>query len=84
MRKVETDLGREKLDLEGLIGKGEMDGPDGFKAQTNNGTAYWKGTGWNKNGFGGWSGNSNFYGYGQEELPADSTRRPGRSNRTGE
>ena len=32
--------------LESLIEKGEN--PLGFTAQTNNGTAHWKGTGWNK------------------------------------
>ena len=32
---------------ESIIQNGEGEGPGGFKAQTPNGTATWRGTGWN-------------------------------------
>ncbi len=68
---VKSDIPNLKIDFEKLIGKGEN--PQGFTAQTNNGTAHWKGTGWNCT-----------YYFSIPELPPDATRRAGRSNRTGE
>ena len=59
------------MNFEKLIERGEN--PQGFTAQTCNGTARWKGTGWNKS----WD-------FSQPELEPDATRRAGRSNRTGE
>ena len=59
--------------LESLIAPGELDGVDGFQAQTANGTAHWKGTGWNKT-----------FDWESPQLPPDATRPEGRSNRTGE
>lgn len=59
------------LDLEGLIGKGEN--PNGFTAQTANGTAHATGTGWNKD-----------YDWSCNQVEPDATRPAGRSNRTGE
>lgn len=62
------------LDFEKMIQRGEnLKGASGFQAQTVNGTAYWKGSGWNRNEP--WS---------QPELPPDATRPEGRNNRTGE
>jgi hypothetical protein len=58
-------------DLESIISAGEN--PNGFTAQTNNGTAHATGTGWNK--LEPWS---------MPQLPPDSTRPAGRSTRTGE
>jgi hypothetical protein len=58
---------------EKIIASGEMRGPDGFRAETANGTAYATGTGWNKE-----------YDWSMRELPADPVRPAGRSNRTGE
>lgn len=60
-------------DFEGIIAPGELDGPDGFRAQTANGTAYAMGTGHNK-----------VYDYSMPQLPPDATRPAGRSNRSGE
>ena len=60
--------------MESLIERGEGAGAGGFVAQTANGTARWKGTGWNENGPGPTS----------PELPASPTRPGGRSDRTGE
>ena len=72
---------RKSMDFENLIGDGEN--AKGFTAQTPNGTAHWKGTGWNKNGRGGWAANDCCWGDGAEVEP-DATRPAGRSNRTGE
>ena len=58
-------------DLESLIADGEN--PKGFTAQTANGTAHWKGTGWNKE-----------YQWEMPQLEPDATRPSGRANRTGE
>ena len=75
-----------KLDFEKLIAKGEN--PNGFTAQTANGTAHWKGTGWNKD-----EPNLSFGLTGFSPAPWDSpdhqvrpdpTRPAGRNNRTGE
>lgn len=65
--------GRGRMDFEAMIARGELDGPDGFQAQTANGTAHWKGTGWNKD-----------YKTTRPEVAPDRTRPAGRSNRTGE
>lgn len=62
---------RRRIDFEGLYGKGEN--PQGFTAQTANGTAHAMGTGWNR------SEPSSM-----PELPPDRTRPAGRSNRTSE
>ena len=58
-------------DLEGLIAKGQN--PNGFTSQTPNGTGHDIGTGFNK-----------VYPFSMGELPEDSTRPGGRSNRTSE
>ena len=61
-----------KMNFEKLLAKGEN--PMGFTAQTANGTAHYRGTGWNKD-----------YAWQQEQLPPDATRpKFGKSNRTGE
>jgi hypothetical protein len=60
-------------DLESLLAKGEMGGVDGFRSETANGSARWKGTGWNQQ-----------YNYSTPEAPEKPTWRGGRSNRTGE
>ena len=65
------ELNTSKLDFEKLVQHGEN--PRGFTAQTANGTAHWKGTGWNKD-----------YDFRLEQLEPDATRPAGRSNRTGE
>ena len=75
-----------KLDFEKLIAKGEN--PNGFTAQTANGTAHWKGTGWNKDESsyctsGDISGEANWKSPDHQVRPG-STRPDGRSNRTGE
>jgi hypothetical protein len=62
---------RRSLDFEKLIGDGKN--PKGLTAQTANGTAHWKGTGWNMQ-----------YDYEQPQCEPDATRPKGRSNRTGE
>jgi hypothetical protein len=74
--RVTRDLPRgrskgPKMDFEALI----VDRPEGreFIAQTANGTAKWKGTGWNRS----WD-------YDRPELPPDLTRPAGRTSRTGE
>ena len=67
-RKPETT----KMDFEKLIEKGEN--PLGFTSQTANGTAHWRGLGWNKS----------MFDMTWPELPPDPTRPAGRSNRTGE
>ena len=66
-RKYKSD----KMKFEDMIGFGEN--PQGFTSQTANGTAHWKGAGWNR-----------VWDYEQEQLPPDATRPAGRSNRTGE
>lgn len=68
---AQSDVPNLKIPFERLIGRGEN--PQGFTAQTANGTAHWRGTGWNKG-----------FEYDQPEMPPDATRRAGRSNRTGE
>jgi hypothetical protein len=60
-----------RMDFEAIIQAGEN--PDGFTAQTANGTAHWRGAGWNK-----------VMDYTMPELPPDATRPAGRSNRTAE
>ena len=63
-----------KLDFEKLIAKGENPkGAGGFLAQTVNGTASWRGTGWNKSEPCDWP-----------QVAPDMTRPSGRNNRTGE
>lgn len=64
-----TNKKARMLDFEKMIDKGG----DQFTAQTANGTAKWKGTGWNKD-----------YDWQREQLPPDPTRPEGRNNRTGE
>jgi hypothetical protein len=73
-----------EMDFERAIGRGEN--PLGLTAQTVNGTAHWRGTGWNRDGPN--------YGVIPDRAPAwtspdhqvrpDATRPDGRSNRTGE
>ena len=78
-----SDIPKTKLDFEKMIGGGEMglpDAPDGFQAQTVNGTARWRGVGWNANGRGGWAAGSFDY----VDVEKDKTRPSGRSNRTAE
>jgi hypothetical protein len=60
-----------KMDFEKIIQKGENS--KGFTAQTNNGTAHWEGTGWNRG-----------EPYEWPEVEPDPTRPAERSNRTGE
>ena len=60
-----------KMNFEKLIKDGEN--PLGFTAQTSNGTAHWKGTGWNK-----------VYEWNCPQVEPGPTRPEGRSNRTGE
>ena len=63
-----------KMDFEGLIAKGEMAGPSGFKSQTVNGTAHWSGSGWNRD-----------YDWGpKEQVEATGPWSGARTNRTGE
>jgi hypothetical protein len=81
-----------KMDFEKLVADGEN--PRGFTSQTANGTAHWKGTGWNKD-------EPNWdYGYNAVPMSANAaqaewnspdhqvrpgpTRPDGRSNRTAE
>lgn len=64
---------RKSIDLESLIKDGEGSGAGGLCAQTSNGTAHWRSTGWNKREP--WT---------MPELPPDPTRPAGRSNRSGE
>lgn len=72
---------RKSMDFEKLIGEGEN--AKGFTAQTPNGTAHWKGTGWNKGCRGGWAAQDGCWGT-AEQVEPDATRPAGRSNRTGE
>ena len=74
-----TDIPKMKIDFEKMIGDGEN--PQGFTAQTPNGTAHWKGTGWNRGGRGGWAAQNPWSG---PQIEPDATRPNGRSNRTGE
>lgn len=60
-----------KMNFEKLIKDGEN--PLGFTAQTANGTAHWKGTGWNKD-----------FAWNCPQVEPGPTRPEGRSNRTGE
>lgn len=76
---AKTDMPSMKLDFEKMIENG---GGSEFTAQTPNGTAHWKGTGWNKDGRGGWAAQS--WNGCSPQLEPDATRRSGRSNRTGE
>ena len=62
----------DKMKWEALIGKGEN--ANGFTAQTPNGTAHWKGTGWNQC----------TYDYKMEQGEPTPVSPAGRSNRTGE
>ena len=62
-----------KLNFEKLIKDGEN--PNGFTAQTPNGTAHWNGTGWNKE----WTGD-----FKMSQVQPDATRPEGRNNRIGE
>lgn len=62
----------DKMDFESMIEKGEN--PQGFTAQTANGTAHWQGPGWNQET---WS-------YTREQGPPTPVSPEGRSNRTGE
>lgn len=78
---AKTDIPKMKIDFEKMIGEGEN--PKGFTAQTVNGTSHWCGTGWNRNGRGGWAAQDYCWG-GEEQLTPDATRPSGRSNRTGE
>jgi len=64
---------QRKMDFESIIQNGEN--PNGFTAQTANGTAHWNGTGWNK------EYSSDFK---MTQVQPDPTRPEGRSNRTGE
>ena len=61
----------DKMKLEDLIQEGEN--PKGFTSQTANGTAHWKGTGWNDQ----WN-------WPREQCEPTPTRPEGPSNRTGE
>ncbi len=62
---------RMKMDFEKIIQRGEN--PNGFTSQTANGTAHWKGIGWNKD-----------YDWSMPQIEPDPTRPDGRNNRTGE
>jgi hypothetical protein len=63
-----------KMDFENLIARGENEkGADGFLAQTANGTASWRGEGWNKDEP--WE---------MPQVEPGPTRPAGRSNRTAE
>lgn len=63
-----------RMNLEKLIADGEGNGPNGFCAQTPNGTAYWKGTGHNRED----------YRFDWPEARPGGPWPEGRSNRTGE
>lgn len=64
---------KNRLINENTYAKGELDGPDGFCAQTPNGSAYATGLGWNQDKD--WKN--------PEATPGGAWQR-GRSNRTGE
>lgn len=65
-------MAKSLKNLESLYERGEN--PQGFTAQTANGTAHWNGTGWNLTG----------REFTMPQLPPGPTRPAGRSNRTGE
>lgn len=71
MAKRPVLASRRRMDFESIIQDGEN--PQGFTAQTANGTAHWKGSGWNKD-----------YDWQMPQLEPDATRPAGRNNRTGE
>jgi hypothetical protein len=73
-----SDIPKMKIDFEKMIENG---GGGEFTAQTANGTAHWRGTGWNEGGRGGWAAQNPWCG---PEVEPDATRPAGRSNRTGE
>jgi hypothetical protein len=79
---AKSDIPNMRVCGEDCIAQGELDGPDGFQAQTVNGTAHWKGTGWTKDWRGGWSPDRPWQH--SEQVAPDATRPRGRSNRTGE
>jgi len=63
-----------KINFEKMIGRGENPkGADGFLAQTPNGTAFWRGEGWNRNEPTDWP-----------QLEPRGPWQPGRSTRTAE
>ena len=62
---------RKNLNFEAMIQDGEN--PKGFTAQTANGTAHYKGTGWNRSRP--WE---------QEQISEDGPWQGGTANRTGE
>jgi len=75
MRKMKLPQPRrynDKMEWESLIENGEN--PQGFTAQTANGTAKWHGTGWNQRA----------YDYTMEQMEPSPVAPGGRSNRTGE
>jgi hypothetical protein len=72
-RRSRGSLSPGMLDFENTIEKGG----DEFTAQTANGTAKWRGAGWNGDPY------ENFD-HTSPQLPNSPTRPPGRSNRTGE
>lgn len=76
---VKSDIPNAPMDFEGFIQHGE---PDKFTAQTVNGTAKWCGTGWNRDGRGGWAAGS--FSQHSPQVELWPTWLPGRSNRTGE
>ncbi len=65
---------RRNINMESLIAKGEMRGPDGYRGETANGTAFWRGSGWNRED----------YRYDRPEAPTGGVWPAGRSTRTGE
>lgn len=67
---AKSDIPATRLDFEKMIDKRG----DEFTAQTCNGTAKWRGTGWNRT----------FEFGAMPQLAPAPTWRPGRSNRTGE
>lgn len=73
---AKTDIPKMKIDFEKLIENG---GGGEFTAQTPNGTAHWRGTGWNCGCRGGWAAQDGCYGN-SEQLEPDATRPRGRSN----
>jgi len=68
--------GQRNIDFEKLIAKGEGDPtyPGGFCAQTPNGTAYWRGTGYNRQ----------YPDYRMPQAREGGAWQPKRNNRTGE
>ena len=84
-----------RIDFEEVLDEGQN--PLGFTAQTKNGCAHWKGTGYNKDGLygcvgfrqhrGDWTsyGDDDLrYGNGYPGVPEGGPWQGGRSNRTGE